>query len=102
MAALTNAQRQRRWRERYETGDLLPPLSANDFSPLLARFAVILFFLFLESCSLPASMPLKPSETALERSDIVCAVHPTICGNPPAYSATRPYSVLVSEGGHAR
>ncbi len=28
MAAMTNAERQRRWRERHRTGDLFPPLNA--------------------------------------------------------------------------
>lgn len=30
MAALTNAQRQRRWRECHQSGDLFPPLGGED------------------------------------------------------------------------
>ena len=41
MAAMTNAQRQARWRERHHTGDLFPPLNDGAHAKKLQRYVTV-------------------------------------------------------------
>lgn len=104
MAALTNAERQRRWRERHRTGDLFPPLNAPTLDAIENRPVAIINangkpghieVIAVRPCPFCGS---APSVRVFERSNCTgYAAFCDECGASPPY-CDRSKGVYVAEG----